>query len=186
MSGGRPGSRLLLAAVLAVAAGAAALVAFWPPAAPPLRVGGLAPDFELDLADGSGRLRSGGLRGRVLFVNFWATWCPPCRDEAPALEQLYRGLAGEGFEIVAISIDEAEARNAVQEFRSEFGLSFPVLVDPDRSAYRAYQATGVPETFLVDREGRVAERFVGPRRWDEARYAEAVRRLLAASAPGAE
>jgi peroxiredoxin len=182
LSAARPRTRLLLAAVLGVAVGAAAPVALWPPAAPPLRVGGQAPEFELEAADGSRRVALHELRGRVVFVNFWATWCPPCREEAPALERLYQGLAGEGFEILAISIDEAGSRDAVRAFGSEFGLSFPVLLDADRATYQAYQATGVPETFLVDRSGRVTERFVGPRSWDEARYAEAVRRLLAAPA----
>ncbi len=180
MSGARPGTRFLLAAVLLVAAGAAALVALSPPSAPPLGVGGHAPGFELALADGSRRIDLDGLRGRVVFVNFWATWCAPCRDEAPALERLYRGLSGEGFEILAISIDDPAAREAVQAFRAEFELSFPVLLDADRSAYRAYQATGVPESFLIDRAGRVTERFVGPRNWDEARYGDAVRRMLRA------
>jgi peroxiredoxin len=119
-----------------------------------------------------------------VFVNFWATWCPPCRDEAPALERLYRSLHGEGFELLGVSIDDPSARAAVDGFRTEFDLSFPLLLDPDRSAYRAFQATGVPETFLVDRAGRVVERFVGPRDWDEPRYRNAIRALLVDPGPG--
>jgi peroxiredoxin len=142
-------------------------------------VGAPAPGFELPALSGTA-VALGDLRGRVVFVNFWATWCPPCREEAPALERLYRRLRGEGFEVVGVSIDDPSGREAVERFRDEFSLSFPLLVDPDRSAYRAYQATGVPETFVVDRSGRLAERFVGPRDWDEPRYANAVRTLLAA------
>lgn len=174
----RPGSLPLLAATGAFAIGLALLVWMRPPADPPLRLGAAAPDFEL--ADLSGRItRLSELRGHVVFVNFWATWCPPCRDEAPALETLYGDLREEGFEILAVSIDELAARAAVEQFRDEFRLSFPVLLDPERSAYGDFQATGVPETFLIDRNGRVVERFVGPRDWEQPRYERAVRRLLA-------
>jgi peroxiredoxin len=118
----------------------------------------------------------------VVFVNFWATWCAPCRDEAPALERLYREFSERGFEILAISIDETASRDTVRSFREEFDLTFPILIDPARSIYGAYQATGVPETFLIDPQGRIVERFVGPRGWDEPRYARAIERLLEAEA----
>jgi peroxiredoxin len=173
-------ARLLGLAAASFAAGVALLVALRPPADPPLRAGAPAPGFELPGLSGDA-VDLGDLRGRVVFVNFWATWCPPCRKEAPALERLYRNLRAEGFEVLGVSIDDPSARDAIERFREEFGLTFPLLVDPDRSAYRAYQATGVPETFLVDRAGRVVERFVGPRDWDEPRYANAVRALLAGS-----
>jgi peroxiredoxin len=171
-------ARLLGLAAVCFAAGVGILVALRPPAAGPLRIGSPAPAFALPALAGE-PIALGDLRGRVVFVNFWATWCPPCRDEAPALERLYRSLREEGFEVVGVSIDDPSARDAVERFRSEFGLSFPLLFDPDKSAYRSFQATGVPETFLIDREGRIVERFVGPRDWDEPRYANAVRALLA-------
>lgn len=170
---------LLVVGLFALAAGA--LVVARPPADPPLRSGAPAPDFRLDTLDG-GRLSLEESRGRVVFVNFWATWCPPCRDEAPGLERLYRDLRGEGFELLAVSIDAPGAREKVDEFRGEFGLSFPILFDPDRRVYEAFQATGVPETFLVDQRGEIVERFVGPRDWEQSRYAAAIRRLLATPA----
>jgi len=136
-----------------------------------------APGFELP--DLEGRMVSlAGQRGRVVFINLWATWCAPCRTEAPALERLYRELGGQGFEVLAISIDDADQREAVESFRDEFQLTFPILLDPGRVAYAAYQATGVPETFVVDGEGRLAEWFIGPRSYDEPRFARAVERLL--------
>ncbi len=173
-----PRTRLLGLAVVSFSVGVGILALLRPPADPPLRAGAKAPAFALAALSG-GEVGLGDLRGRVVFVNFWATWCPPCRDEAPALERLYRSLRGEGFEVLGVSIDDAGARAAIEGFRAEYGLSFPLLVDADRSAYRAFQATGVPETFLVDREGRLIERFVGPRDWDEPRYAHAIRALLA-------
>ena len=146
----------------------------------PLRVGTPAPDFaSVDLSGQPISLES--LRGRVVFVNFWATWCAPCRTEAPSLERLYRRLKPEGFEILAVSIDKPETREAVGAFQTEFELSFPVLLDSEQEIYQAFKATGVPETFLVDPKGRVVERFVGPRNWGDPRYARAVRRLLAAA-----
>jgi peroxiredoxin len=136
-----------------------------------------APAFELP--DLEGRMVSlAEQRGRVVFINLWATWCAPCRTEAPALERLYRELGGQGFEVLAISIDDADQREAVESFRDEFQLTFPILLDPGRVAYAAYQATGVPETFVVDAEGRIAEWFIGPRSYDEPRFARAVERLL--------
>jgi peroxiredoxin len=149
-----------------------------PPPDPPLHVGAAAPGFELPELQGR-HLGLADLRGRVVFVNFWATWCPPCRDEAPALERFYRAMQSEGLEVVAISIDEEKDRGAVEAFQREFGLSFPILMDLDKRVYASYRATGVPETFLVDAEGRLVERFIGPRDWDEPRYARQIRRLLA-------
>jgi peroxiredoxin len=168
---------LVAAAALALAAGAWVVVR--PPADPPLRVGSEAPGFVLrDLDESEVALES--FTGHVLFVNFWATWCPPCRDEAPGLERLYRKFKGEGFELLAVTIDTPDERAKVVSFRDEFGLSFPVLLDPDREVYGAFQATGVPETFLVDQNGHIRERFVGPRDWTEPRYESMVRRLLGA------
>ena len=182
---GRAGPLPLLIAVGLFAAAAAALVVARPPADPPLRLGAEAPAFEL--ADLGGQpLSLVGLRGHVVFVNFWGTWGAPCREEAPSLERLDRELRGEGLEVVAVSIDEAGAREEVEAFRDEFELSFPILLDPDRRIYGAFQATGVPETFLIDHRGRLAERFVGPRSWTEPRYARAVRRLLAVARQDAE
>ena len=182
---GRAGPLPLLIAVGLFATAVAALVVARPPGDPPLRLGAGAPAFELaDLGGNAVSLTE--LRGHVVFVNFWATWCAPCRDEAPSLERLYRDLRGEGLEVVAVSIDDVAAREEVGAFRDEFELSFPILLDPDRRIYGAFQATGVPETFLIDHRGRVAERFVGPRTWTEPRYARAVRRLLGVARQDAE
>jgi peroxiredoxin len=160
-----------------------ALVWLRPSLTPPLRVGSEAPEFQLPVLDDN-RPRSVGtralsdLRGRVVFINFWATWCPPCRDESPSLERLYRRLRPRGLEILSVSIDDPGALDAISKFRDEFDLTFPILLDPDRRAYGAYQATGVPETFVVSPQGRVVEQVVGPRDWDQPRYATLVEGLL--------
>ena len=166
----------LWAAVAALAAGL--IVALRGPTSLPLRVGSPAPEVRLPDLLGQ-ELSIAELRGSVVFVNFWSTWCAPCRTEAPSLERLYQKLRGERFEILGVSVDGPGAPDGVEAFRDEFGLSFPILLDPHKKVYDAYQATGVPETFVIGSNGRLEERFVGPRDWDHPRYERAVRRLLA-------
>ena len=141
-----------------------------------IALGGPAPDFLL--SDLQGReIALAAQRGRVVFVNFWATWCPPCREEAPSLQRLYDQVGSENFEILAVSIDAPSARDEVAEFGREFGLTFPILLDPQKGAHRAFGVTGVPETYMIDPQGRVVERFIGPRNWDDPRYVRTLRRL---------
>ncbi len=114
-------------------------------------------------------------RGQVVLLNFWATWCKPCEEELPSMQRLHRNLEGEPFELVAISVDEEGA--PVEEFRQRYGLSFPILLDPSQEAARAYQTFRFPETFLIDGEGRVVQRYIGPRSWDAEEYAARIRSL---------
>jgi peroxiredoxin len=173
----RRGTLVLLLAVALVAGGSGAWVALSRGSRDPLRSGAHAPGFELPSLGGD--LESlARYRGRVLFVNFWATWCAPCREEAPALQKLYEQLRPEGFSVLAVSIDDPAARPKVEAFAEQLGLKFPILLDPDQRVYRAYQVFGVPETFLIDKEGRVVERFIGPKNWDDGRYERAIRQLL--------
>jgi len=94
----------------------------------------------------------------------------------PAMERMYQVLPREDFELVAIAIDEDASD--VRAFQDRYRLSFPILLDLDQSVYAAYQTMGVPESLLVDREGRVVERYVGPREWDAPEYVDRIRRLL--------
>ena len=116
------------------------------------------------------------LRGKVVLINFWATWCKPCEDEMPAMDRLYRSLAAEGFEMLAVSVDEEP--EAVEKFRQRLGVSFPILLDPHQEVSRRYQTTGFPESLLIDRDGMIVERYIGPREWDHATYAKRIRKLL--------
>lgn len=151
----------------------------------PVVRGALAPDFDLPLileksppggGGERGSLSLADLRGRVVLVNFWATWCKPCTSEMPAMERLYASLADQGFELLAVSIDDetAEAR----DFASRFGLSFPILHDRDQAVYKQYQTMGVPESLLIDVDGRVVERYVGSREWDAPVYRARVLELI--------
>jgi peroxiredoxin len=144
--------------------------------APPLSRGDLAPDFDLPRLDGAGRISRDQLEGRVALVNFWATWCKPCEEEMPAMDRLYRALREEGFELVAISVDET--REDVDRFQERMQVSFPILLDPSQDSSRSYQTMGYPESLLIDPEGRIVERYVGPRAWDHPDYVERIRRLM--------
>ncbi|MGH0036895.1 MAG: TlpA family protein disulfide reductase [Myxococcota bacterium] len=146
----------------------------WVP--PPLARGVPAPDFALPELDAD-RLRTlDEQRGRVVLVNFWATWCKPCEDEIPAMGRLYASLDGEPFEMLAVSVDDDP--EPVRAFRDRLGIAFPILLDPDETVSRLYQTTGYPETILVDRDGRVVERYVGPKEWDTGDYERRIRALL--------
>ena len=162
---------------LAVAAAALFAVATAPRTPPPLGRGAQAPAFELTRLEG-GTLSLGELRDRVVLVNFWATWCKPCEDEMPAMDRLYANLRDEGFELVAISVDDG--REEVERFQERLGLAFPILLDPDKGVSQRYQTYRFPESFLVDREGVIVERYIGPKEWDAPAYEKRVRRLLEA------
>lgn len=170
----------LLGAGVAVAALFALLLTADTPA--PIGRGTPAPAFELSPVGGGASLGVEQLRGKVVLLNFWATWCKPCEDEMPAMERLYRALAGTDFELVAISVDEDEA--VVNAFVNRLGLSFPILMDPSKKVAIAYQAFRFPESLLVGRDGVVLERYVGPKDWDADAYLDRIQRLLADGAAG--
>jgi len=125
-----------------------------------------APDFALnDLGGRSHRLSA--YRGKIVFLNFWATWCPPCREEMPSMERLYRRLGHGDFAMLAVNEDE-DGAPVVRQFVDGMGLSFPVLLDVKGTVPPRYGVTGYPETFVIDRSGQVVNRFIGPADWDSA------------------
>ena len=170
-------SRWLVALGL-FAVGAAVVWVFERPPEPIAR-GGPAPAFAAPLLDGRAPVSLADQRGQVVLVNFWATWCAPCQAEMPAMQRLYEQLREEGFELLAVSVDDEPTQ--VASFRDRLGITFPILLDPDEEVSRLYQTTGYPESLLIDREGRLVERYVGEREWDAAAYVERIRRLLAES-----
>lgn len=129
-----------------------------------LEIGRPAPEFALtDQAGNTHRLSD--YRGKVVLLNFWATWCVPCRTEMPSMERAYRALKDRGFAVVAVSLDTGP-RSTVEAFVKELGLTFPVLLDPRGTSVQAYRLPGVPASFLIDRRGRLAARELGPRDWN--------------------
>ncbi|HWP65624.1 MAG TPA: TlpA disulfide reductase family protein [Candidatus Limnocylindria bacterium] len=143
----------------------------------------LAPDFSV--VDLSGKtVRLSALRGKVVLVNVWTTWCPPCREEMPSMERLYRQLAGPDFELLAVSEDEGGIE-LVREFVHDLDVSFPVLYDPERQVGSRFGVWGYPETFVIDRAGYVVERVIGPRVWDAPEQVAALRALMQGGAAAA-
>ena len=144
-------------------------------AAAPIEPGLPAPDFALPRL-GGGEISLRELRGKVVLVNFWASWCAPCEQEMPAMEHLHAKLAARGFELVAISVDDDAS--AVARFRERLGLSFPIALDPQKRISGRYQSFRYPESFLIDREGVLIARYIGERDWDAPEYVARVERLL--------
>lgn len=127
--------------------------------------GAPAPEFTAQTVPDSGVVpvtrTLAAYRGRPVLLNLWATWCAPCRDEMPRIERLHRELAPAGLAVVAVSIDNPGMADAIREFRRELGLTFDILYDESGHIRDAYQSTGVPETFLIDRQGIVRRRLIG-------------------------
>lgn len=139
-------------------AGAAAMAATLR-APDPVDVGFRAPEFHARRLDDASRVaRLADYRGSVVLLNVWATWCDPCRREMPSIERLYQDLRARGFKVAAVSIDDAGAENDIRAFAREYGLSFDILHDPTGDIQRAYQLVGVPESFLIGRDGVIRKK----------------------------
>jgi peroxiredoxin len=162
---------LLLGAILlppAAAAGAAGQTL--PPVAEPFP----APDFELPGEDGK-TYRLSDYRGQVVVLNFWATWCPPCRREMPAMERAWQAVRDEG--IVLMGVNVGEDVDTVFEFTAHYPVSFPLPLDREGRVVEDYPVTGLPTTYIVDPAGMVTHRAVGSREWDDPALLERLRAL---------
>jgi peroxiredoxin len=153
----------------------------------PVTAGTAAPDFEVtDLAGGLARLSDH--RGEVVLVNIWATWCLPCRIEMPSMERLYQKIGEDGFEIMAVSIDAelgffdigGNPGGDILAFADSLGLTFPMLHNPSGDIQQLYRTTGVPETFLIGKDGIIYKSVAGGTEWDAPEHQELIQRLLAA------
>ena len=139
---------------------------------PPM-VGSPVPDFQFTALDGSS-MDLGASRGTVVVVNFFASWCDPCREEAAALEQTWRGYQGQEVQFYGIAYKDADSK--AQAFLDEFEVSYPCTVDTSNRTAREYGVTGVPETFVVDRNGLLIRHFLGP--ITQAQLAQEIERAL--------
>ena len=125
----------------------------------------LADDFTLPTPTGD-NFRLSAQRGKVVLVNFWATWCPPCLEEMPAMERLWRRHKDAGFVLIAISLDTDPKK--VPPFVGARKFSFPVALDPKMTVAEKYGVRALPSSFVIDREGTVTGVALGPRSWDDA------------------
>jgi cytochrome c biogenesis protein CcmG, thiol:disulfide interchange protein DsbE len=130
-----------------------------------LEVGSRAPDFRaVELATGRARTLA-DYKGKVILLNIWATWCQPCRVEMPAIERLHKKLGGSDFQVVSVSID-ADGDSVVAAYARDLGLTFQILHNQPGDIQQIYQTTGVPESFVIDREGIIVKKVIGAAEWD--------------------
>lgn len=140
-------------------------------------VGSRAPDFHaIDPSTGRPAMLA-DYRGKVLLINIWATWCEPCKVEMPAIERLHHLVPDSGFRILAVSVDQ-DAPKVVTDFTRTMGLTFTILQDPTKKIQDDYQTTGVPESFVVNRDGRIVKKVIGAAQWDGPVNVNLVRSLL--------
>jgi thiol-disulfide isomerase/thioredoxin len=134
-----------------------------------------APDLALNALAGDKR-NLNDYKGKVVLVNFWATWCPPCRREMPSMQRLKEKMSGRPF--VILGVDSAEQREEVEDFLKMVKVDFPILLDPDSMATRRWKVFALPTSFLVDRNGKVRYSFSGPTEWDEGEAFQLIESLL--------
>ncbi len=126
-------------------------------------VGNIAPDFTLTNMQGE-QVCLSQFRGKVVVLNFWATWCPPCREEMPSMEKLFRDFKDKGLVMLAVNVDE-NGKQAVNKFLQRTPYTFPIVLDKDSVAQNVYGVFRFPESFIIDRNGVVVEKIIGGRDW---------------------
>ena len=139
-------------------------------------VGYFAPSFKLRNIKGNYESLDNYL-GEVVVLNFWATWCAPCRIEMPSFEKLYRRYRSEGVTVLAITLDK-NSENKIKSFVDEYGLSFPILLDEKGEVERLYPSMTIPFTYIIDRQGRIVARVDGAKNWESSETFEAIEYLL--------
>jgi len=138
-------------------------------------VGKPAPAIELKDTDGK-LWKLSDLRGKVVFLNFWATWCTTCKAERPYKEKLFQIMQGRPFQMLGILYRDSPSN--LPEYKMKFPVSFPTLISNDNEAARLYGITGVPETFIIDKNGIVREKIVGPLEWSRPEYLKIIEKYL--------
>jgi thiol-disulfide isomerase/thioredoxin len=168
---------IIVVAILAILTAAAVAGIRMAPEIFPVEVGSRAPHFSaIDLRTGDS-VSLDQFRGQVVLVNVWATWCDPCRREMPSMQRLHEAF-GDSVKILAVSIDEADPQ-VVKDFYGEYALTFPMFQDRSRAIERIYQTSGVPESFVLNRQGRIVKKLIGEQDWSSPANRELFSRLLA-------
>ncbi len=158
---------------------AASLQDFYQP--PPPKPANLAPDFTVPTLAGDSKVKLSDLRGRVVLLDFWATWCPPCREELPVLQGLYGQFSRHG--LVMLAVNQREDRQEARDFLSRQGLDIPVVLDEDGRAAAAYKVTALPTVYLIGKDGAVLQHWTGYNPNGETELRKAIAGALAAPAP---
>jgi cytochrome c biogenesis protein CcmG/thiol:disulfide interchange protein DsbE len=171
---------LFVAAIVAVLGGGLAVGAYaMRDELFPVGVGSRAPNFVARTVDGTNAVRTlADYRGKVVVLNLWATWCPPCIEEMPSFERLKNAVKDTGLAIVAVSVDEVVGADSVLKFARNLGTTFDILLDSTHAIDRLYQTTGWPETFVIARDGTIRKKWIGPADWSSPANVALVRELL--------
>jgi peroxiredoxin len=144
---------------------------------PPVSAGSQAANFKLETLDGT-TVSLQSLRGKVVFLNIWATWCGPCREEMPSMETLYDDFKNnKSFVMLAVSQD-TKGRSVVAPYVAKNGYRFTILLDPENKIGQTYDVSGVPETFIIDRKGRIVAHHMGAFDWSRPDVRDALQQLL--------
>jgi peroxiredoxin len=171
---------VVLAIVTVLASGAFAASHFLKDELTSITVGSDAPGFAAATLDAPARMKSlSDYRGEVVVLNIWATWCIPCRTEMPSMESLFKELGPKGLKMVAVSVDNAGEEQKIRDFVKEYGLSFEILHDAAGAIQGIYRTTGVPETFVLDRDGVIRKKWIGADDWASEGNKRLLEQLLA-------
>jgi cytochrome c biogenesis protein CcmG, thiol:disulfide interchange protein DsbE len=175
----------LIAGVVTTAVFGVALAIKLRPQLDLLEVGSKAPAFNATDLRTSRPSGIADYRGKVVLLNIWATWCPPCRAEMPSMERLHKKLEGTDFRIAAVSVDgdafypqEQAGPKDIMAFADNLGLTFDILHDPSGGIRKSYDIFGVPESYLIDRNGVIVKRVIGAANWDDPINEMLIKRLL--------
>jgi len=165
---------LLLIALLVVIGGGAYIYFNMPPA--PAVAGDMAPDFTLEYTKGN-EVTLSALRGKVVMVNFWATWCPPCKEEMPSMERLNKFMADEDFVMLAINADD-NGREVVPDFLKKNPHDFTVLYDDQGAVKQSYGVYKMPESFIINKDGTIVEKVIGAIDWASPKTVAYIKNLI--------
>ncbi|HEY5648578.1 MAG TPA: TlpA disulfide reductase family protein [Nitrospiria bacterium] len=140
------------------------------------KIGYFAPNFRLPALTGE-EISLASLKGKVVFLNFWATWCGPCKAEMPSMEALYQDFKNKDFEILAVSSD-IDGERSVRPFVESLELSYPILLDPDYRVDNKYLVRSVPTSFLIDKQGVITHRIIGSLNWNTPESRALIKKLI--------
>ena len=169
----------VLVVVLVLVGGLVAATRFLGDELFPVSVGSPAPMFHATtLGTPAAEKTLASYKGQVVLLNIWATWCAPCRIEMPSMEQLYRELGPRGLHVVAVSIDEPGSEQLIRDFAKQLGLTFEILHDASGKIQKQYQTTGVPETFVIGRDGVIRKKVIGAAMWSSEGNRALIEQLL--------
>lgn len=172
------GQWIIVAVILGVLGGALIVGMGVAPSLQPVGVESPAPSFTAIRVASGDTVSLEAYRGEVVLLNIWATWCAPCEAEMPSMQRLYEEFAPLGLKIVAVSVDDAGPEH-VRRWVEARGLTFEILQDRAGRIERAYQTSGVPESFVIDRRGTIVKKVIGPAEWDHPTQKALFRALLA-------